>query len=178
MYYGEIKKNDIANGYGVRVSLFVSGCRNACENCFNRDTWAFDYGKPFDETTKDYILSLLSPDYVAGLSILGGEPFEPENQSTLATLTDAVKSAYPEKEIWCYTGFTLEQLLSKKGDCRAVTEYTEKLLGNIDILVDGRYVEALRDISLQFRGSSNQRVIDLKSSLKSGNVEIWDKLRK
>lgn len=178
MHYGEIKKNDIANGYGVRVSLFVSGCRNACENCFNKQTWAFDFGKPFTEKTKAEILSLLAPDFVAGLSLLGGEPFEPENQAELLSLVKAVKKAYPEKDIWCFTGFRLEQLLGKEGCCRAVTESTLPLLQSIDILVDGRYVEALRDISLQFRGSANQRVIDLKKTLKSGCVEIWSQLRK
>lgn len=178
VYYGEIKKNDIANGYGVRVSLFVSGCRNACENCFNRQTWAFDYGKPFTEETVAEIISLLAPDFVAGLSLLGGEPFEPENQPELLKLTSAVKNVYPEKDIWCYTGFRLEQLLGQDANCRAVTESTLPLLENIDILVDGRYVESLHDISLQFRGSSNQRVIDLKKSLNGDCIHTWRQLRK
>lgn len=176
MYYGEIKKNDIANGYGVRISLFVSGCRNACENCFNKQTWAFDFGKPFTEKAKKYIFELLKPDYVAGLSLLGGEPFEPENQAELLSLAKEYKAAFPKKDLWCYTGFTFEQLF--ESGCRANTEHTKELVENIDVLVDGRYVEALHDISLQFRGSSNQRIIDVKKTLANGKITLWENLRK
>ena len=176
MNYGEIKKWDIANGYGVRVSLFVSGCRNHCENCFNRDTWDFSYGLPFTEKTSEEILEALKPDYISGLSLLGGEPFEPENQPQLLDLTNLIKYRYPNKTIWCYTGFTLEEL--GNDTCRANTPYIKKLLENIDVLVDGRYVEALKNISLQFRGSENQRVIDLKETLKTGKIIIWPELRR
>ena len=176
MNYGEIKKWDIANGYGVRVSLFVSGCRNHCENCFNRVTWDFSYGIPFTENTQNEILEALKPDYISGLSLLGGEPFEPENQPQLLELAKAVKAAFPNKNIWCYTGFTLEEL--KRNDCRANTPHILELLQNIDILVDGRYMEKLKNISLQFRGSENQRVIDLKKTLSSGEITIWEELRR
>ena len=176
MNYGEIKKNDIANGNGVRVSLFVSGCRNKCPNCFNRDTWDFGFGKPFTKDTLEEILKALSPQYVSGLSLLGGEPFEPENQEELLRLTDTVRKTYPNKDIWCYTGFTYEELFLP--DCRAHTENTSALLSNIDILVDGRYIEAQKNISLQFRGSENQRVIDLNKTRKTGEITLWESLRR
>ena len=176
MHFGEIKKRDIANGIGVRVSIFVSGCRNCCPNCFNRDTWAFDYGSLYTKDTENEILEALSPDYITGLSILGGEPFEPENQLELINLICAVKKLYPNKTVWCYTGFTLEELYSK--NCRANTEYTDRLVSLIDILVDGRFIEELKNISLQFRGSENQRVIDLKKTRASGEIVIWEQLKR
>ena len=176
MHYGEIKKRDIANGWGVRVSLFVSGCRNACPNCFNRETWDFRFGSPFTEATAEEILEALSPEYINGLTLLGGEPMEPENQEELLRLTREVKSRYPSKDIWCFTGFTLEEL--KTDNCRANTPFLKELLGNIDILVDGRYEEDKKNISLQFRGSENQRVIDLKATLESGEIVIWKDLRR
>lgn len=176
MHFGEIKKRDIANGIGVRVSIFVSGCRNACKNCFNHDTWAFDYGTPYTKETEQEILEALSPEFITGLSILGGEPFEPENQKELVALAKAVRKAYPDKTIWCYTGFTLEELYSK--NCRANTEYTDQLVSLIDILVDGRFVEEKKNISLQFRGSENQRVIDVKKTREAGEVVIWSELRR
>lgn len=176
MHYGEIKKRDIANGWGVRVSLFVSGCRNACPNCFNRDTWDFKFGAPFTDSTVEEILEALEPDYINGFTILGGEPMEPENQEELLKLTARIKEEFPNKDIWCFTGFTYEELHSE--NCRANTEYLQPLLLNIDILVDGRYLEALKNISLQFRGSENQRVIDLNATREQGEIVIWEKLRR
>lgn len=168
MYYGEIKKNDIANGLGVRVSLFVSGCRHHCKNCFNKDTWDFSYGKPFTKTDADAIIKALEPDYISGFSLLGGEPFEPENQPELICLLKRIKSEYPDKDIWCYTGFLFDEELL--GNSRANTEHTREMLALIDVLVDGRFVEELKDITLKFRGSANQRVIDVKKSLQTNEV--------
>ena len=176
MHYGEIKKRDIANGWGVRVSLFVSGCRNACPHCFNRDTWDFKFGSPFTESTALEIMEALAPDYINGLTLLGGEPMEPENQEELLKLTARVKEQFPDKDIWCFTGFTLEELQSS--DCRSNTEFLAPLLSNIDILVDGRYLEELKNISLQFRGSENQRVIDLNATRRQGEIVIWKDLRR
>lgn len=169
MFYGSIKNLDIANGEGVRVSLFVSGCRNHCENCFQPETWDFQYGKPYTEETQAHILSLLAPSYVDGLSLLGGEPFEPENQRALVSLLRAVRESYPDKNVWCYSGYTLEQLT---GGAHPHCEVTGELLSLIDVLVDGRYVEALKDISLRFRGSSNQRIIDVQTTLKTGKLAL------
>lgn len=176
MNYAEIKKNDIANGPGVRTSLFVSGCRNRCENCFNKATWDFKYGKKFTKETKDEILSSLEPPFVSGLTVLGGEPFEPENQPALYDLLCTVKEKFKDKDIWCFTGFTYDELLNK--NCRAYGDYTEKLLKKIDILVDGRFIESKKNISLQFRGSENQRIIDLRKTENENYVVIWDKLRR
>ena len=171
MYYGEIKKCDIANGEGVRVSLFVSGCTHHCPGCFNQDTWDFDYGKEYTQETEDEILKALSPGYINGLSLLGGEPFEPHNQEVLVRLLRKVKEQYPEKNIWCYSGYLFDkELLSES---RARCEYTDEMLSMLDVLVDGRFVEALKDIRLVFRGSSNQRVIDVKKSLETGTVVLW-----
>lgn len=171
MYYGEIKKCDIANGEGVRVSLFVSGCRHHCPGCFNQDTWDFSYGKAFTEETEKQILELLRPDYIDGLSLLGGEPFEPENQEVLTELLRKVKELYPEKTVWCYSGYLFDKELLKPS--RARCSYTDEMLSRIDVLVDGRFVEALKDIRLVFRGSSNQRVIDVKQSLETGEIQLW-----
>lgn len=170
MYYGEIKDCDIANGEGVRVSLFVSGCTNRCRNCFQPQTWAFDYGRPFTEETEERILSLLSPGYVNGLSLLGGEPFEPENQRALLPFLRRVRAAYPEKNVWAFSGFTYEELLAEGSHPRC--EATGELLGLVDVLVDGRFEEALKDISLRFRGSSNQRLIDLNATRETGRVTL------
>ncbi len=172
MYYGEIKHNDIANGIGVRVTLFVSGCRNNCKNCFQPETWSFSYGKEFTKETEDYILSLLSQTQIKGLTLLGGEPFEPENQRDLLPFLLRVRKELPNKTIWAFSGFTLEEL---RGDSRGHTEVTEELLTLLDVLVDGRYIDELRDISLRFRGSSNQRLIDMPETLKCGNIVLWDK---
>ena len=174
MNYGEIKKNDIANGLGVRVSLFVSGCRHCCKNCFNSQTWSFNYGTPFTTETEDYIIKAMEPDYISGLSLLGGEPFEPENQPALINLLKRVKSVYPNKNIWCYTGFLFDSELL--GQSRANGQHTLELLELIDILVDGRFVEELKDISLKFRGSSNQRIINVKESLKQNKVVLVEEL--
>ena len=170
MHYGNIKKLDVANGEGVRVSLFVSGCRNHCPNCFQPETWSFTYGEEFNDATVEMLLQALRPAYVDGLTLLGGEPFEPENQIELVALLERVRREFPEKNVWCYTGYTLEQIRSN-GHPHCST--TEKMLSMIDILVDGRFVEALMDISLRFRGSSNQRIIDLKPTLESGEVKIY-----
>ena len=166
MYYGEIKKCDIANGEGVRVSLFVSGCTHHCPGCFNQDTWDFDYGKEYTQETEEEILNALAPDYINGLSLLGGEPFEPQNQAVLVELLRKVKERYPRKNIWCYSGYLFDkELLSES---RARCEYTDEMLSMLDVLVDGRFVETLKDIRLVFRGSSNQRVIDVQKSLEAG----------
>ena len=170
MYYGEIKSCDIANGEGVRVSLFVSGCTNRCEHCFQPQTWAFDYGRPFTEETEEQILSLLSPGYINGLTLLGGEPFEPENQRVLLPFLRRVKAAYPEKTIWAFSGFTYEELLTEGSHPRC--EATNELLSLLDVLVDGRFVEELKDISLRFRGSSNQRLLDLNAIRKTGEITL------
>ena len=172
MNYAEIKYCDIANGVGVRTSLFVSGCTHHCKGCFNRDTWDFDYGRAFDETVEEQILESLKPDYVCGLTVLGGEPFEPENQRGLISLLKKVRERFPGKSVWCYTGYTLEELV---GESRARCEVTDEMLRYIDVLVDGRFDEALYDISLKFRGSSNQRIIKLPETLKSGNMILWEK---
>lgn len=173
MNYGEIKKFDIANGPGVRVSLFVSGCRHHCKNCFNEATWDFSFGKPFTQDTVQDILKALSPDYIAGFSLLGGEPFEPENQPEIIKLLSEIRRRFPNKDIWCYTGFLFDKELVD-GNSRAKTENTQKMLENIDVLVDGRFIEEQKNISLKFRGSENQRIIDVKKSLETGTVRIYD----
>ena len=171
MYYGNIKNCDIADGLGVRVSLFVSGCRNHCPDCFNEMTWNFHYGKEYTIETEKEILRLLEPDYIDGFSLLGGEPFEEENQPVLVELLRKIKQKYPQKNIWCYTGYLYdEQLLN---DSRARCEYTDEMLSMIDVLVDGEFVEALKDIRLVFRGSSNQRVINVKKSLGQNEIVMW-----
>ncbi len=172
MYYGAIKNCDISNGIGVRVSLFVSGCTNHCENCFQPETWDFNYGRPFTSETEEKIIKMLEPVYINGLSLLGGEPFEPKNQVTLLPFVKRVKKLYPEKTIWSYSGFTLEEI--KNPSAYPYCEATDELLSLIDVLVDGRYVEAKKDISLRFRGSSNQRVIDLPKTLRNKNIVLWD----
>ena len=171
MYYGQIKKTDIANGPGVRVSLFVSGCTRHCKNCFNPETWSFTYGKPFTPQTEEETLQALAPAYINGLSLLGGEPFEPANQWELLLFLRRVRKAYPEKDIWCYTGCTLDIDLVPGG--ANYTEVTEEMLAQIDVLVDGAFVEALKDITLRFCGSSNQRLIDLRASRQQGGIVLW-----
>ena len=166
MNYGTIKNCDIANGEGVRVSLFVSGCTHHCHNCFNPETWSFSYGSPFDEQAQSKLLTLLSPDYIDGLSLLGGEPFEPDNQRALVPFLKKVRAQYPGKTIWCYTGYTFERLLDNPKQA--------ELLKYIDVLVDGKFKQALRDESLLFRGSSNQRLIDVKASLKANKTVLLE----
>ena len=159
MNYGNIKKYDIADGPGVRVSLFVSGCRHHCKGCFNAETWDFNYGQPYTEDTEAEIIEALKPDYIQGLTLLGGEPFEPENQLELVKLLRKVREVYPNKDIWSYTGFIYDRDLQEGG--RAFTEVTEEMLSYIDVLVDGPFVEAERDLTLVFRGSRNQRILKL-----------------
>ena len=173
MYYGEIKNCDIANGEGVRVTLFVSGCTNRCAGCFQPQTWAFDYGRPFTAETEAELLSLLAPDYINGLTLLGGEPFEPENQRALLPFLRRVRERYPRKTVWAFTGFFYEALLIDGSHPRC--EATDELLSLLDVLVDGPFDEQLHDISLRFRGSSNQRLIDLNETRRSGQIVLWDK---
>jgi len=170
MNYGEIKNCDIANGPGVRVSLFVSGCRHHCEGCFNPQTWGFSYGNRFTDETKENIMNLLKPDYVRGFSLLGGEPFEPENQQVLAPFLKEIVERYPNKDIWCYSGYTFDVDMVPGGSI--YTEYTNQMLDCIDVLVDGEFVLAKKDITLKFRGSSNQRVIDVKKS-RNGEIHYY-----
>ena len=177
MYYGELKKCDIANGAGVRVTLFVSGCTNRCPGCFQPQTWAFTYGKPYTEDTEREIFEELTKSYVRGLTVLGGEPFEPENQRELVKLLRQVKAQFPGKDIWVFTGFTLDGELLQPGS-HPRCEVTDEMLSHIDVLVDGRFVQALKDISLQFRGSRNQRVIDMNETRKNGVITPWAPLRR
>ncbi len=171
MYYAALKKHDIANGTGIRVSLFVSGCTHHCKNCFNQETWDFHYGKEFTATTIDEILDALKPSYIAGLSILGGEPFEYSNQQGLLPLLRKVKKTYPQKNIWCYTGYLydrdiIDNMCSK-------WEETKEFLSYIDILIDGEYIEELKQPNLLFRGSANQRSILVQESLQAGSLVFW-----
>ena len=168
MYYGEVRVCDIASGEGVRVSLFVSGCTNRCKNCFQPQTWDFHYGQPFTEDTEQKLLDMLAPSYINGLTVLGGEPFEPENQRCLAPFLRRVRATYPQKTIWAFSGFTLEELQSDGSHPRC--EVTDEMLSLLDVLVDGRFVEELKDISLRFRGSSNQRLIDLNATRAAGEI--------
>lgn len=170
MNYGEIKNCDIANGEGVRVSLFVSGCTHHCKNCFNEKTWDFSFGEPFTEETEEKILKMVSESYINGLSLLGGEPFEPSNQKVLYPFLQRVKKEFPNKNIWCYSGYTFEELT---GNSRASTDITKDMLSLIDILVDGEFKEELKDITLKFRGSSNQNVIDVKKSFETGTKVLY-----
>lgn len=172
MHYGEIKNCDIANGIGVRVSLFVSGCTNHCEDCFQPETWDFNYGNNFTEETENKILEMLAPDYICGLTVLGGEPFEPENQRVLVDFLRKVHRKYPEKSVWCFTGFTLEMLETEGTHCHC--EVTEEMLSLIDVLVDGRFDKNKKNISLRFRGSENQRLIDLNLTRECGTLTLWN----
>ncbi len=171
MNYAAIKKRDIANGPGVRVTLFVSGCTHHCPGCFNADTWDFSYGAPFTRDVEDELLDMLNSDYVAGLSLLGGEPFEPCNQRALVPFLRRVKERYPKKTVWCYSGYTLEELT---GESRARCEVTDEMLSMLDVLVDGEFVLAKKNIRLRFRGSENQRLIDLNATREKGEIVLWD----
>ena len=171
MYYGNIKKNDIANGQGVRVTLFVSGCTNHCKNCFQPETWNFDYGKPYTKATEDEVIEALKPSHIAGLTLLGGEPFEPENQRELVKLLRRVRKELPDKNIWSFTGFILDQDLLDGG--RKHCEVTDEMLSLLDVLVDGPFKEEEKDITLAFRGSRNQRVIDMQKSLKEKEIILY-----
>lgn len=171
MNYSEIKEYDIANGPGVRVTLFVSGCTHRCKGCFNEMTWDFEYGRPFEEETVEYILKKLEPSYITGLTLLGGEPMEYKNQLGLLPLLRKVKEQYPEKTIWCYTGYLYDQDILE--DFCVKWKETKEILSYLDVVVDGEFVEDLKDISLQFRGSSNQRIIDVKKSMQAGEIVLW-----
>ena len=168
MKYATIKKYDVANGPGVRVSVFVSGCNHHCKGCFNEEAWDFNYGNPFTEETIDEVISAMAPDYIKGLSLLGGEPFEHVNQIGLLDLIRKVKRTYPEKDIWAYSGFLFDRDIVGK-QCDIFPE-TKELLSYIDVLVDGKFEESLKNPNLYFRGSSNQRIIDVQESLKLGEV--------
>lgn len=171
MHYGNIKNYDIADGEGVRVTLFCSGCTNRCEGCFQPETWDFCYGKEYTKETEDQLIQMLTNPNIQGLTLLGGDPFEPSNQRTLITLLRRVKQELPTKDVWAYTGFVYEQDLLEEQ--RKHTEVTDEMLSYIDVLVDGPFVIDQKDISLYFRGSTNQRVIDMPKTLKSGNVVIY-----
>lgn len=171
MNYGEIKNCDIANGPGVRVTLFVSGCTNHCPGCFQKQTWDFNFGHLFTEQTQQQVLEMLAPDYISGLTLLGGEPFEPQNQRALLPFVKRVRREFPDKSIWAFSGFTFEQLIDPKAHPHC--EKTQELLSLIDVLVDGRFVEELKDITLRFRGSSNQRLLDMKKTLQAGSPVPW-----
>lgn len=177
MYYGELKKCDIANGIGVRVTLFVSGCTNHCPDCFQPQTWDFCFGRPFTGDTAAEIFEELGKSYVAGLTVLGGEPFEPKNQRELVKLLQKVKANYPDKTVWVFTGFRLDDELWQDGSYPRC-EVTDEMLSYIDVLVDGRFMKELKDISLQFRGSRNQRVIDMNKTRENNAITIWEQLRR
>ncbi len=170
MYYGSLKKCDIANGIGIRTVLFVSGCTHHCKGCFQPQTWNFRYGTEYTEETEQEIMESLQPSYVHGLTLLGGEPMEPENQRALLPLLRRIRRELPHKTIWCYSGYTWEELT---GESRARCEVTEEMLSLLDVLVDGEFVEEKKNISLQFRGSENQRLIDVPKTLAGGCVTAW-----
>ncbi len=163
MNYANIKHHDVANGPGIRVSLFVSGCTHHCKGCFNAEAWSFTYGVPFTQQSVEEILQALKPEYIQGLSLLGGEPFEPENQPAVLDLVRQVRAAYPEKNIWAYSGYTFEQLET----------LAPELLAQITVLVDGPFVESQKDLRLAFRGSANQRILDVPASLTRGEPVFW-----
>ena len=175
MHYGEIKFPDIANGEGIRVSLFVSGCTHHCPGCFNPETWNFHYGQPYTAQTEALLLEHLSKPYTCGLTLLGGEPMEPQNQEVLVTLLRTVKAQFPQKTVWCYTGYTLEDDLLSHRLCDGAL--TDEILSYIDVLVDGEFKEEQKNISLKFRGSSNQRIIDLKQTLSQRKTILWSGLQ-
>ncbi|MFR6021394.1 MAG: anaerobic ribonucleoside-triphosphate reductase activating protein [Clostridia bacterium] len=168
MNYADIKKIDVANGEGVRVSVFVSGCNHHCKGCFNQCAWDFNYGKEFSEKEEQQIIEYMNHDYISGLSLLGGEPLEPKNQEGLLPLVKKVKEKFPDKNIWCYTGFDFEK--DVVGKMAKNNETTRELLKYIDVIVDGKFEEDKRDLKLQFRGSSNQKIVDVKKSLQTGQI--------
>lgn len=172
MNYATIKPYDVANGPGVRVSLFVSGCTHHCKGCFNSEAWDFAYGEAYTKEVEDRIIKALEPSYIKGFSVLGGEPFEPQNQAVVARTLERVKKTYPDKTIWCYSGYDFEKdiLAGKLGDW----EITRRMLNCIDVLVDGKFVEAQKNPQLRFKGSANQRIILVQESLKADEVVHWD----
>lgn len=171
MNYAAIKTHDIANGPGVRVSLFVSGCTHHCRECFNPETWDFDYGLLWTAEAEQQVLDALAPSWIRGLSLLGGEPFEPQNQPAVLALCRRVRETFPGKTIWCYSGYTLDRELLQPG--RARCDSTDPLLHLLDVLVDGEFVAAEKDLTLRFRGSRNQRIIDMPQTLASGSIVLW-----
>lgn len=173
MNYADIKRYDVANGPGVRVSVFVSGCTHRCPGCFNEEAWDFNFGKPFTQETIDYIIDLLKPDFYKGITFLGGEPLEHVNQQGLLPLARKIREVYPEKSIWCFTGYDFEKDVLG----RMINEWpeTKELLSYIDVLVDGEFIEAQKDLSLVFKGSANQRHILVQESMKSGSIVLWEK---
>ena len=173
MHFGNIKKNDIANGEGVRVSLFVSGCRNRCKNCFNPETWSFTYGKEFTPEVEQDIINSLAPSWINGLTILGGEPFEVENQRALVSFINKVRLLFPNKTIWMYSGYLFDTEIHNPNG-KVHCEVTDEILNNIDVLVDGKFVEELKNLSLKFRGSTNQRIIMVKESLEKNEIILSD----
>ncbi len=166
--YSKIKWTDVANGTGVRISLFVSGCRHGCQGCFNPEAWSFQAGKPFTKDVAENILTKLEKSYISGLSLLGGEPLDPQNQEAVYEFLQTVKKSYPQKDIWCYTGYLFEELLAQK-----VGDYDEKILPLLDILVDGKFIQSQHNPSLPFRGSENQRIIRIADSLNQGEICLW-----
>ena len=174
MNYAKIKWYDVSNGPGVRVSLYVSGCRNHCKNCFNPETWDFKYGEPFTREVQNSIIKGMEPSYIKGFTLLGGDPFEPENAKVLAPFMEKLRAKYPEKSLWCFTGYDYEAdlLTGKQGDLDTVM----RILKTLDVLVDGKFVEELKDLNLLFRGSSNQRIILVQPSLEEDEVVLWDEV--
>jgi len=174
MNYAEIKYYDIANGPGVRVSVFVSGCTHQCKGCFNEIAWDFGYGKPFNDIVRGRIIAAAEPYYISGISLLGGEPMEVNNQMAVILLLREFRKKYGnDKTVWCYSGYTYEELTDKNNK-RCHCSVTDELLGYIDVLVDGEFVEEKKDITLRFRGSSNQRLIDLNKTREEGRIVIWN----
>ena len=171
MNIATIKRVDIADGPGVRVSLFVSGCTHHCKGCFQPETWDFSFGTPYTAETEQQLIDWLRPAYIRGLTLLGGEPFEPENQRVLVTLLERIRRELPEKDIWCYSGYTFEELTSES---RARCEVTDRMLSLLDVLVDGEFVLEKRNLRLRFRGSENQRLLDLPKSLDAGKPQFWN----
>lgn len=174
MNFAKIKYYDVSNGPGVRTSLYVSGCRNHCKNCFNPETWDFGYGEPFTKEVEDKIFESMQPDYIKGFTLLGGDPFEPENAERLAPFMERLRNTYPQKSIWCFTGYDFESdiLTGKLGKF----ETNMRILNTLDVLVDGRFVEELKDLNLRFRGSANQRIILMPESLKRDEIVLWNEV--
>ena len=177
MYYGAIKKCDIANGEGIRVSLFVSGCRNRCKGCFQPETWNFTYGKLFDKEAENAIFEAVENPSVRGLTILGGEPMEPENQPEILLLLRKFKEKFPEKTVWLYTGSLYEELTDERAGHRCLLPVTAELLSLVDVLVDGPYIEKEKSLGLRFRGSKNQRVIDMSATRAEGKITLWEGIK-
>ncbi len=172
MNYADIKDCDVANGPGIRITLFVSGCTHHCKNCFNQETWDFQYGEPFTQKEIDRILELLEPEHIHGFTLLGGEPFEYPNQKGVLPLLREIKKRYPQKDIWCFSGYLFDQDIV--GDMCQKWEETKEMLQYIDVLVDGEFIEEQKDLSLRFKGSANQRTILVQESLQEGKIVLWN----